>query len=112
MSEQASTNRSFRLALIITFCLIAVPAFLTGVLLLTFQDVDRLPGPLQPVFSLTLLLGILSWILSPPVALIAFFAAGTRAAAGIVAGFWAGTIVGIAMFALFFLVESSRGQFQ
>ena len=92
MSEQSFTNLSFKLALTIIFCLIAVPALLLGVLLPTLQDIEGLPDPLEPIFSLTILLGALSWVLSPIVALIAFYAVGTRVAAGIVAGFWSGTV--------------------
>ena len=104
MSEQDHTDRSFKRAFILVGGLISAPALADGVVLffatLTDSTVEDLWTPLQPVVSLTLLVGILVWVLSPFAAMIAFYALGTRAAGGILAGFGVGTLVALLAFLL------------
>ena len=104
MSERAAAYRSFKLAFILVGCLISVPALAGGVTIffseLNDSAIEDFWAPLQPVLSLTLLLGILVWVLSPFAAMIAFFALGTRAAGGILAGFGVGTLAAVLAFRL------------
>ena len=103
MSERAAAYRSFKLAFILVGCLISVPALAGGVSIffseLNDSAIEDFWAPLQPVLSLTLL-GILVWVLSPFAAMIAFFALGTRAAGGILAGFGVGTLAAVLAFRL------------
>ena len=84
MTERDGTYRSFKRAFILVGGLISVPALAGGVSIffseLNDSAIEDFWAPLQPVLSLTLLLGILVWVLSPFAAMIAFFAVGTRAA--------------------------------
>ncbi len=104
MSERAGTYTSFKRAFILVGCLISVPALAGGVSIffyeLTDSTIEDLWMPLQPVISLTFFLGILVWVLSPFAAMIAFYAVGTRAAGGILAGFGVGTLVAVLAFLL------------
>ena len=100
MSERDGTYRSFKRAFILVGCLISVPALAGGVSIffyeLTDSTIEDLWTPLQPVLSVSSLLGILVWVLSPFAAMIAFYALGTRAAGGILAGFGVGTLAFLA----------------
>ena len=61
----------------------------------TADNIENVWAPLQPVLTVSWLLGILVWALSPFAAMIAFYAVGTRAAGGILAGFGVGTLVAV-----------------
>ena len=99
MSEGAATYRSFKRAFILVGCLISFPALtssgFTFFSTLTNSTNEDLWTPLQQVLRVSWLLSILVWVLSPFAAIVAFFALGTRAAGGILAGFGAGTLVAV-----------------
>ena len=101
MTERDCTYRSFKLAFILVGCLIPVPALTSSVFTffstLTDSTIEDLWTPLQLVLSVSWLLGILVWVLSPFAAMIAFYALGTRAAGGILAGFGVGTLAFLLM---------------
>ena len=104
MSERAAAYRSFKLAFILVGGLISVPVLTSSVFTffstLTDSTIEDLWAPLQPVLSVSWLLGILVWVLSPFAAMIAFYAVGTRAAGGILAGFGVGTLAAVLAFLL------------
>ena len=95
MSEGAVTYRSFKWGFIPVAGLISVPVLSMVIMSVTAGDIESVWAPLQPVLTVSWLLGIIVWALSPFAAMIAFFALGTRAAGGILAGFGVGTLAAV-----------------
>ena len=95
MSEGASAYRSFKWGFIPVAGLISFPVLSMVIMFVTAGNIEGVWAPLQPVLTVSWLLGILVWALSPFAAMIAFFALGTRAAGGILAGFGAGTLAAV-----------------
>ena len=100
MTDRDGTYRSFKMALILVGLFITVPALSSVIMSMTAGNADNVWTPLQPVLSVTLLFGILVWVLSPFAAMITFYALGTRAALGILAGFGIGTLMAVLLFLL------------
>ena len=95
MSEGASAYRSFKWGFIPVAGLISVPVLSMVIMSVTAGNIENVWTPLQPVLTVTWLIGIIVWALSPFAAMIAFFALGIRAAGGILAGFGAGTLAAV-----------------